>query len=233
MFGTQPTATAPTVVFLARHAETEWNVGRRFQGHLDSSLTERGVQQARLLAKRLADEPLVAVYSSDLGRTLRTAEIVAARHGLKVQTHPGLREIDTGAWTGLHRDDVRAVPEWVAMLEVYRKRPAEHCFPDGESIRDVQGRALGFLREVAPRHAGQAIAVISHHVVVETIIAHALGVPLEELWLPQRGGNCFLSTIEVIGDVITPKVIYDGCHISEELIGLDGTKGERAEKGTA
>src|SRR5690242_1187026 len=98
MFDMQPPSPAPTVIFLARHAETLWNVERRFQGHLDSDLTERGRQQAERLAERLASEPLAAVYSSDLGRSRTTAEVVASRHGLTVQTDPLLREINTGDW---------------------------------------------------------------------------------------------------------------------------------------
>ena len=217
--------TDATVVFLARHGETRWNVERRFQGHLDSDLSERGLEQARRLGQRLAPEPLRAVYSSDLGRTRRTAEFVAGPHGLSVHTHAGLRVIDCGEWTGRMRSDVRSVPEWAAMMDRYRQRPSEHRMPGGETIRDVQARALAFLGEVASRHSGQSIAVISHHVVVETMIAHAVGVPIEDLWLPYRGGNCFLSVLEIRAGVFRPKIIYDGDHIGE-LAGLDGTKGE-------
>lgn len=219
------TAGRPTVVFLARHGETVWNVERRFQGHRDSPLSERGREQARRLGERLASEPLTAVYASDLGRTIRTAEAVVAHHGLEVRTHPGLREIDTGVLTGLQRDDVMKVPEWEPILTRYRRRPAGQRMPEGESIDDVQVRGLAALREIAARHVGESIAVISHHVVVETIVAHALGVPIEELWLPHRGGNCFVSVLEVGSESITPRVIYDGCHV-EDLAGLDGTKGE-------
>lgn len=220
----KPSPERPTVVFLARHGETVWNVERRFQGHQDSPLSERGREQAYRLGERLASEPLTAVYASDLGRTIRTAEAVAARHNLEVRTHVGLREIDTGIFTGLHRDDVKKVPEWEPILTRYR-RPAGQRMPAGESIDDVQARGLAALREIAARHVGESIAVISHHVVVETIVAHALGVPLEELWLPHRGGNCFLSVLEVYTESITPRVVYDGCHV-EDLAGLDGTKGE-------
>src|SRR5712691_2479872 len=173
---------APARVFLARHGETTWNVERRFQGQQDSPLTERGQEQARRLGQRLAAEPVAAVYSSDLGRTLRTAEQVALPHALSVRPHPGLREIDTGAWTGLGRTEVRALPEWSASMDVYRNRPWEHRMPEGEAVAEVQARALEALREIAPKHAGQTIAVISHHLVVETIIAYALGQSLEELW---------------------------------------------------
>src|SRR6476661_8354230 len=114
MFDKQEAPGAPTIVFLARHGETLWNLERRFQGHGDSPLSERGLEQARRLGERLAGESLAAVYSSDLGRTRQTAEQVANRHGLEVQTHAGLREIDTGVWTGFHRAEVETKPEWAA-----------------------------------------------------------------------------------------------------------------------
>jgi broad specificity phosphatase PhoE len=225
MFESEGSLTAPTLVYLARHGETVWNVERRFQGHLDSPLTERGVEQARRLGQRLAGEPLRAVYSSDLGRTITTAEQVAAPHGLSVQPHQLLREIDTGDWTRVDRDAVRDHPTWGPILADYQERPWMARLPNGESVGDVQRRGLAFLEEIAPAHAGQAVAVIAHHVVVEAILAEALGLSLEGLWLPHRGGNCFVSLLEISGSTMVPKVIYDGSHIGE-LAGLDGTKGD-------
>lgn len=215
----------PTTVLLARHGETVWNVERRFQGHQDSPLSERGREQVGRLGQRLAREPIVAVYASDLGRTIHTAEPVAEAHGLEVRPHPGLREIDTGIWTGLARDDVRANAEWAPMLRNYRHRPWEQRMPNGETVGEVQARGIAALREIAAAHPGRTVAVISHHVVVEVLVAHSLDIPLERLWLPLRGGNCFLSTFEVQGEAIIPRVIYDGCHV-QGLAGIDGTKGE-------
>jgi alpha-ribazole phosphatase len=215
----------PTTVYLARHAETVWNVERVFQGHQDSELTERGQEQARRLGQRLADERLQAVYSSDLGRAMRTAEQVAGPHGLTVRPHQGLREIDTGVWTGLPRPEVQARPEWSAMLDRYRKRPWEHRMPEGETVGEVQIRSLAALREIAESHPGERVAVIAHHLVVETILAEALDLRLDQLWLPYPGGNCFLSVLEVTTGRLEPKSIYDGRHVAD-LRGADGEKVE-------
>ena len=219
MFGSRTEGERSVVVYLARHAETLWNVERRFQGHQDAPLTERGVEQARRLGEHLASVPLAAVYSSDAGRAFRTAGQVAERQGLTVETHPGLREIDTGAWTGMFRDDVKHRPDWAVELKRYRHTPAEHRMPDGESVREVQARALAAIEEIVPRHAGQAIAVISHHTTVETILVHALGQPLEALWLPHWSGNCYLSVLELREQRLQPTVIYDSAHLPEELAG--------------
>src|SRR5438128_11329663 len=96
----------PVRILLARHGETIFNVEGRWQGQSDSPLTERGIAQSRELARALADEPIAAVYGSDLGRALNTAREVAELHTLCVQTDIRLREIDTGAWTGKSRQEI-------------------------------------------------------------------------------------------------------------------------------
>lgn len=221
--------TAPSIVYLARHAETVWNVERVFQGHQDSPLTERGREQARRLGQRLAAEQLAAVYASDLGRARTTAEAVAVAQGLAVRTHAGLREIDTGQWTGLARRAVRAVPEWSARLDLYRDRPWEHRMPGGETIGEVQARALIALREIATQHAGESVAVVTHHLVVETIMARALGLELNQLWLPYRGGNCFLSVLEVNAKQLTPRTMFESSHLAD-LLGADGMKSDGKDR---
>src|SRR5438270_5136350 len=92
-------AGTPVRILLARHGETIFNVEGRWQGRSDSPLSERGLAQARELARALADEPIAAVFSSDLGRAMATAQEVATLHGLEVIPEPRLREIDVGAWT--------------------------------------------------------------------------------------------------------------------------------------
>ena len=81
-----------TTLFVARHGETLDNAAQRWQGWRDSPLSARGIAQAQALARRLASEPLAAIYSSDLGRALQTAHIVATPHGLAPCPEPALRE---------------------------------------------------------------------------------------------------------------------------------------------
>ncbi|MGZ4411320.1 MAG: histidine phosphatase family protein, partial [Gaiellaceae bacterium] len=90
-----------TTMLLARHGETDWNAERRFQGHADPQLNERGVEQARELARTLADVPLDAVYASDLRRASETARIAVESRRLRVHELRELREVDVGEWSGL------------------------------------------------------------------------------------------------------------------------------------
>ena len=75
-----------TQVIIVRHGQTQWNIRKIRQGHLDSELTDKGVVQARALGQRLARESFTALYSSDLGRALHTARMIAAVTGHAIVT---------------------------------------------------------------------------------------------------------------------------------------------------
>src|SRR5919205_2754286 len=128
----------PVRVLLARHGETVSNVEGRGQGQTDSPLTERGLAQARELARALAVEPIAAVYSSDLGRAFTTAAEVARPHGLTVIAEERLRELDVGRWTGRLGAEIRETdPELMAL---WRERPADLVIPEGETLAEAQAR---------------------------------------------------------------------------------------------
>jgi broad specificity phosphatase PhoE len=181
-------------IFLARHGETVYNVEGRWQGQADSPLTERGLAQAHLLGAALASEPLAAVYSSDLGRALRTAEAVAAPHQLPVTQDRRLREVHVGTWTGLNREQIEALQP--GGLQAWASQPARMVLPGGEPLTAVQERALAFFAERMPPHAGEAIAIITHGAVGQAILVQALGGSIEDLWLKERMDNCQISRLE-------------------------------------
>lgn len=184
----------PVRILLARHGETVFNVEGRWQGQSDSPLTERGRAQARELARALADEPIAAVYSSDLGRAHATAAAVAEPHALDVQTDLRLREIHTGQWTGKCREEIDA--DWPGGLLAWSSQPSQYVMPGGESIHAAQARALEFFSERMPVHLGETIVVISHGAVGQAIIVRALGRGVDALWLKERVDNCQISRLE-------------------------------------
>src|SRR5579859_6430344 len=122
----------PVRILLARHGETVFNVEGRWQGQGNSPLTARGAAQARELARALADEPVAAVYSSDLDRAVQTAAEVAALHSLRVETDPLLREIDVGGWQGKGRVEIE--PAYPGALAAWDAAPASMRLPDGETL---------------------------------------------------------------------------------------------------
>ena len=187
-------AGTPVRILFARHGETVFNVEGRWQGQSDSRLTERGLAQARELARALADEPIAAVYSSDLGRAVDTAAEVAKLHHLAVTTDERLREIDTGAWTGKGRAEITA--EFPGGLEAWATQPTSMRLPHGETLFEAQTRALAFFAQRMPAHAAQTVVVISHGAIGQTILVNAMGGTVEDLWLEQRVDNCQISRLE-------------------------------------
>jgi broad specificity phosphatase PhoE len=149
-----------TTLLIARHGETEWNREERYQGHGDPPLNETGRAQADALAEKLADEPVEAVYSSDLRRAAETAEIVGARLGLPVEHEPGLREIDVGSWQGLTKAQIDGRP-W-----------------DGETYEHHADRVTRALQAIAARHPDGQVLVVSHGGTLRRVQQAVLGEPL-------------------------------------------------------
>jgi len=165
-----------TTIFLARHGESDWNVEKRFQGHSDRPLTERGRKQAHALADLVASEKIDAVYTSPLSRAQETAEIVAARAELEPVALPELREVDTGSWSGLSRADVEArFPEGFS-----RWRSGGSGWEDGETYEQMAERVIGALRTIAEDHPDGRVLVISHGGPIRAIHAAAEGVAIDD-----------------------------------------------------
>jgi broad specificity phosphatase PhoE len=184
----------PVRILLTRHGETVFNVEGRWQGQADSPLTERGVAQARQLAGALAEEPIAAVYSSDLGRAMGTAREVALAHGLEVMAEPRLREIHVGGFAGLNRAQIEA--GFGDLLHRWAYHPATMRLPGGETLAEAQTRALAFLGERMPRHAEQTVVVVAHGAIGQAILVAAMGRSVADLWLKERLDNCQISRLE-------------------------------------
>lgn len=141
-----------TTLLLVRHGETDWNRDGRVQGHSDVPLNETGQAQAEALAEELRDEPVGAIYSSDLCRALDTAEAVAVRVGRAVEALPGLREKHFGTWEGLTREEILArFPDAVAGR-----------WGDGETREQMDVRVLATLEAIAARHDDETVVVVTH-----------------------------------------------------------------------
>jgi broad specificity phosphatase PhoE len=165
-----------TLIYLLRHGAVLGAETRRFIGHLDVPLSALGERQSMAQARRLRSEPLAAVFSSDLSRARRTAEVIAAPHGITPAVIPALREMDMGRWDGLTAEEIGArepvaFQEWMSGVD-------EFAFPGGESLSDLRARAWSAFEAIVGGHAGRAIAVVAHGGTNRVLLCHALGVPL-------------------------------------------------------
>ena len=166
--------TAPTVLYLVRHGESEANAAGVFAGQTDSPLTARGRAQAAAVATALADLPIDRVVASDLSRTRDTAAAIAATHGLAVETYAELREIDVGDAAGKRWDDGTLRPGPLgapgADLDGFVQ------WPGGESLEQALARSLGCLDRLVRAHPGERIVVVGHGGVTRILVSHFLGI---------------------------------------------------------
>jgi phosphoserine phosphatase len=177
------------LLFLARHGETDFNRAGRYQGQLESQLTELGQRQADALAAVLATSELREVFSSPLQRCMQTAQAIAARHGLPVTPDAHLLEIAHGAWQGRLRQEIeRHDPQ---RMRAWRTAPQTVAFPGGESLADVNARWNEFAGMLGDGNA----VVVTHDVVARVAILCATARPLSDLWQPRvcNGGYAVLE----------------------------------------
>ena len=167
---------AMTTFLLIRHALCD-PVGRSIAGRAPGiHLNDSGRRQAQRLARTLSATPLSGVYSSPLERAVETARPIAERHGLQVQRVESFNEIDFGSWTGRTLAELDPLPEW-ARFNASRSRCST---PGGENMAEVLGRVLRELDRLGELHPPpQAVAVVSHGDVLRSLMAHALGMPLD------------------------------------------------------
>ena len=169
----------PTLIYLLRHGETVLAERRRFVGNLDVPLSPLGEAQCEQQALRLRAAGLAAVFSSDLSRAVRSAQIIGAPHGLAPKTLPALREMDMGRWDGLTAAELEAREP--AAFKDWLARVGEYPFPEGEDVARLVARAWPAFEAIAAGHAGQVVAIVAHAGPNRAILCRALGLPLTRL----------------------------------------------------
>jgi broad specificity phosphatase PhoE len=170
-----------TTIVLVRHGETDWNRERRWQGHADPPLNDRGRAQAHALARRLAGGRLDAIYSSDLARARETAEIVATGRDVEVVADPALREIDVGEWRGLTTPEIQD-----RYPDGYRRHvEGGDGWELGETHAAMSRRVVGAVDRIALRHPGGEVLCVLHGGAIRALLAQAAGVELGEFRVTQ------------------------------------------------
>lgn len=166
-----------TRLILIRHGETAWNRATRIQGHTDIPLSPLGLAQAQRLARALADEPLAAIYASDLSRARQTADALARVHGLPVRFDAALRERAFGRFEGLSWEEIgERYPEDAAR---WRRREPDFAVGGGESLSVFSDRCKAAVGRAAAAHPGQSIAVVAHGGVLDCLYRAATGLALD------------------------------------------------------
>ena len=171
-----------TRILAIRHGETAWNVDTRIQGQLNIGLNDTGLWQAQQVGKALADEPIVAIYSSDLDRAFTTAESIAqSNHSLHqtsgqtytVLPHTGLRERHFGHFEGMTWAEIEEQCPTDAKL--WRSRDPHWAPQGGESLVVLNERITQCVRDIASQHLGEQIVLVAHGGVLDVLYRLATG----------------------------------------------------------
>lgn len=168
--------------YLVRHGETEWNRSGKIQGHSDVPLSECGIRQARMLAKRLAGCRFSAVYASDLSRATDSAQAIARGSDVSVETDPDLREFSYGEWEGLTLSEIETRDP-----EVFTERMSlgnlSFAAPGGEDTIQLLGRVRRFYAGAIKRHeASENLVVVAHGGTVRALIVCLLELTDDYFW---------------------------------------------------
>jgi len=187
-------------VYLLRHGETRYNAdGNRYCGRTDIGLTEKGIEQARLVNEQLQGMSFDAVYSSPLKRARYTAEIASGSQMLI--TDPRLIEIDFGTWEG--KTKVEFITEEPELWDNWMADPAvSKAGGTGENATDIVTRVDGFYQEVLARHTSGNILVVGHNGINRLYLAYKLGMPLKHYRrIVQENSSITLFSLDESGEI--------------------------------
>jgi broad specificity phosphatase PhoE len=166
-------------VVLVRHGATDWNLEGRCQGSSDRDLSELGMRQAEQISALFSREKLHAIYSSNLRRARRTADVISRPHDLPVLIEHGIRELDHGDLEGLTFNEIKT--KHGEFLARWRSEPADLQVPGGERLADVAERAWNGLNEIVKRHQdAERILVVSHNFPILGIVCRITGTHLND-----------------------------------------------------
>jgi probable phosphomutase (TIGR03848 family) len=164
-----------TTIYLVRHAVTS-HTGHKLTGWMEGvHLTEEGRQQAEATADALAGVPFKAIYASPIDRTIETARVIAKRQGLQVKLERSIGEVQYGRWTNRSLKTLARTKLWGTI----QRWPSAVRFPDGETLREVQNRAVDGIERLRREHPRDKICCVSHADTIKLIVAHYLGVHID------------------------------------------------------
>ncbi|MBI5633465.1 MAG: histidine phosphatase family protein [Nitrospirae bacterium] len=197
-----------TTLYLIRHGETEGSETKRYKGSIDVPLSENGIRQVEKTSAFVAahvrgtssskhmsylkdvhgtqatlsgiSDRLKAVYTSDLGRAVKSGEIIATPHGIVPIEVPELRERSFGIWEGMSFTEIRE--QYPEEFNAWAGNPLKYSPVDGESTLEVKERAIKALDKILSGHDGECIAVVAHGGVNRIILCHVLGIPFENIF---------------------------------------------------
>lgn len=182
-------------LYLVRHGQTVWNSQRRMQGWENSNLTEKGIDEAKRLGKRLEEVEFDVVYSSPIGRALETAEYISGLNRDEIIKKDGFKEMAFGKWEGLEFDKLEG-EDRIQYNNLWND-PENYESIGGENFDDVISRLERDLKDLVKNHQGEEVLLISHGVLIRVLTSLILKKEeLKNLWDGPVTPNTSLTIIE-------------------------------------
>ncbi len=196
-----------TRLYLIRHGQVVNHHELRYNGHFDVDITDIGVLQMENIAAYLVKEPITAIYSSDLQRATKGAEIIGGALELKPVKVHAFRELHLGRWEGLTREEGAAkFPEEAD----FRFRDLAHTrVKDGENLHDLKVRVIPALNEILSNHNSEHVTLVAHGGVNRVILCEAMGLPMENFFKIEQDYGC-LNVIDYFDDGIKVVKLLNG-----------------------
>ena len=204
-----------TEIVLVRHGETESNRQGLFRGRLDVPLNETGRYQAASVAQALKADPLAAVFTSPLGRSVDTARAIAREHGLEPTVGESFNNIDLGEWQGRVKAEVeREEPE---LWDLWMTDPDRWSVPGAESLAGVRERAVLRTLALVPEFADRRFVIVSHRSVLKLLAGALLGMAGGYFWKFYLD-NAGYSVLGQRGDGFVLLKWNEACHLRERVV---------------
>lgn len=210
-----------TLYFL-RHGQTTLSRDDSFCGSgLDPELTPEGLEMARAFAAAYRSKSWSAIYSSNLQRTISSAQPLCDALGMKPQVNPDLREIAYGKWEGLTKERVER--EYHDDYTNWLADPAWHAPTGGELATTVARRGLGVVENIKQQFSEGNVLVVSHKATIRIILCDLLGIDVGSF---RHRLGCPVASVSVVEFTTEGSLLHslaDRSHLSERLRALPGT----------
>ncbi|MHC1724389.1 MAG: histidine phosphatase family protein [Aminipila sp.] len=198
-------------IYLVRHGQTEWDEERRMQGSENSDMTAMGKEDSKYLAKELSRTEFSQIYSSPLGRAMETAKYIKMGRTQEIMTFEAFREMSLGEWEGRLDSDVKA--KYPEEHNNFWNRP--HIFKPagGETFEELRERVQKGLEELIKAAVGDRILVVTHPLVIRTILCIVHDYPLDDFWKTPFLKSTSLTVLRVDDGAIESAVEGDVSHL--------------------
>lgn len=199
-------------VYITRHGETAWNQEGKMQGWENSSLSLKGIENAKKLGHYLKDIEFNYVYCSPLGRAIETATHIIGNKPVEITYYEELKEMNFGKWEGMKHTDIELL--YSEERNNFWNNPIKYKSIEGENFSDLLARARIFIEELKQLKDIENVLVVSHAIYIKALYSVIKGYSLNEFWNPPFIHDTSLTILNIQDSEIEIELEADTSHLS-------------------